>query len=56
VRSRASRTSADAAGTGLQSLAERLAAAGGELTWTRDGDRFEVAATLPLPASAAGTA
>jgi two-component system sensor histidine kinase DesK len=41
----------DAAGTGLQSLAERLAAAGGELTWTRDGDRFEIAASLPLPDS-----
>jgi two-component system sensor histidine kinase DesK len=38
-------------GTGLRSLAERLAAAGGELTWTRDGDRFEIAATLPFPAS-----
>jgi two-component system sensor histidine kinase DesK len=37
-----------AGGTGLRSLAERLAAAGGSLTWARDGDRFEVAATLPL--------
>ena len=35
-------------GTGLRSLAERLTAAGGELTWARDGDRFEVAATLPV--------
>jgi two-component system sensor histidine kinase DesK len=37
-----------AGGTGLRSLAERLAAAGGSLTWARDGDRFEVAATLPV--------
>ncbi|UUU30347.1 histidine kinase [Streptomyces sp. CA-210063] len=35
-------------GTGLTTLAERLRAAGGELTWHRDGDRFEVTATLPL--------
>jgi two-component system sensor histidine kinase DesK len=35
-------------GTGLTSLAERLRAADGELTWHRDGDRFEVTATLPL--------
>ncbi|WP_128430022.1 sensor histidine kinase [Streptomyces cyaneus] len=34
-------------GTGLRTLAERLEAAGGELTWNRDGDRFEVAAALP---------
>jgi two-component system, NarL family, sensor histidine kinase DesK len=35
-------------GTGLTALAERLRAADGELTWHRDGDRFEVTATLPL--------
>ncbi|MER5221771.1 sensor histidine kinase [Streptomyces flaveus] len=34
-------------GTGLRTLAERLGAAGGELTWEHDGDRFVVAATLP---------
>jgi hypothetical protein len=33
-----------------ESLAERLAAAGGELTWTRDGDRFEIV-RFPYPAS-----
>jgi two-component system, NarL family, sensor histidine kinase DesK len=41
---------ADAAGSGLRVLAERLAAAGGRLTWERDGDRFVVAASLPLDA------
>ncbi|MFI6012785.1 histidine kinase [Streptomyces sp. NPDC051243] len=35
-------------GTGLRSLAERLEAAGGQLTWHRDGDRFVVAAALPV--------
>ncbi|WP_345511062.1 sensor histidine kinase [Phytohabitans houttuyneae] len=39
---------ADRAGTGLSTLAERLEAAGGDLTWRHDGDRFEVAATLPV--------
>jgi two-component system, NarL family, sensor histidine kinase DesK len=39
-----------AAGSGLRMLAERLAAAGGRLTWERDGDRFVVAASLPLDA------
>ncbi|MFC0528663.1 sensor histidine kinase [Phytohabitans kaempferiae] len=39
-----------APGTGLAALAERLVAAGGELTWRRDGERFEVAATLPVGA------
>ncbi|MGI5373466.1 sensor histidine kinase [Streptomyces sp. CA-251387] len=34
-------------GTGLRTLAERLKAAGGELTWHRDSDRFTVTATLP---------
>ncbi|MGQ4385922.1 sensor histidine kinase [Streptomyces sp. SAS_270] len=34
-------------GTGLRGLAERLEAAGGELTWNRDGDRFVVEASLP---------
>jgi two-component system, NarL family, sensor histidine kinase DesK len=41
-------------GTGLDSLAERLAAAGGTLTRERDGDRFVVAASLPLEARAGG--
>ncbi|MFF4257492.1 sensor histidine kinase [Streptomyces sp. NPDC001663] len=36
-------------GTGLRALAERLRAAGGELTWERaDGDRFTVTASLPV--------
>ncbi|MEO3797455.1 histidine kinase [Nonomuraea sp. B10E15] len=35
-------------GTGLTALAERLAAAGGELTWEHAGDRFTVTATLPV--------
>src|SRR2546425_13289462 len=36
-------------GTGLRGLAERLGAAGGELTWDRrDGERFEVTAALPV--------
>ncbi|GAA0837460.1 hypothetical protein GCM10009525_45780 [Streptosporangium amethystogenes subsp. fukuiense] len=34
-------------GTGLQTLAERLQAVGGELTWRRDDDRFVVTASLP---------
>ncbi|KUM73527.1 sensor histidine kinase [Streptomyces curacoi] len=34
-------------GTGLRSLAERLGAAGGELTWNHDSDRFAVTAVLP---------
>ncbi|MEU9049254.1 histidine kinase [Streptomyces sp. NPDC048384] len=34
-------------GTGLRGLAERLEAAGGELTWQHDGDRFVVEAALP---------
>ncbi|MFB9889522.1 sensor histidine kinase [Planobispora takensis] len=37
-------------GTGLRTLAERLRAAGGELTWRHDGDRFVVAACLPVEA------
>ncbi|MEV4575384.1 histidine kinase [Nonomuraea jabiensis] len=37
-----------APGTGLRTLAERLEAAGGELTWKRDGDHFVVAASLPV--------
>jgi two-component system sensor histidine kinase DesK len=41
---------AGTSGTGLAALAERLAAAGGDLTWRYDGDRFEVAATLPVGA------
>lgn len=40
---------ADAAsGTGLSTLAERLQAAHGELTWDHDGDRFEITASLPI--------
>jgi two-component system sensor histidine kinase DesK len=37
-------------GSGLTTLAERLLAAGGELTWRHDGDRFGVTATLPVDA------
>ncbi|WP_344977284.1 sensor histidine kinase [Streptosporangium fragile] len=42
-------------GTGLRALAERLERAGGTLDWHRDGDRFEVVASLPVgtPAAAA---
>ncbi|MFD0746003.1 sensor histidine kinase [Phytohabitans flavus] len=36
--------------SGLATLAERLAAAGGDLTWRHEADRFEVAATLPVGA------
>ncbi|MEU4541370.1 histidine kinase [Streptosporangium sp. NPDC023825] len=39
-------------GTGLRSLAERLERAGGTLGWRRDGDRFEVVASLPADARA----
>jgi two-component system sensor histidine kinase DesK len=45
-----------AAGSGLRVLAERLAAAGGRLTWERDGDRFVVVASLPLDAGAGAEA
>jgi two-component system sensor histidine kinase DesK len=38
-------------GSGLATLAERLLAAGGELTWRHDDDRFVVTATLPVDAS-----
>jgi two-component system, NarL family, sensor histidine kinase DesK len=38
-------------GTGLDMLAERLAAVGGRLTREHDGDRFVVAASLPLDAN-----
>ncbi|MEV8634807.1 histidine kinase [Streptosporangium sp. NPDC051023] len=37
-----------APGTGLRTLAERLQATGGELTWRHDGDHFVVAASLPV--------
>jgi two-component system sensor histidine kinase DesK len=37
-------------GTGLHSLAERLEAAGGELTWDYAHERFAVAASLPVRA------
>jgi two-component system, NarL family, sensor histidine kinase DesK len=39
-----------ASGSGLRTLAERLAAVGGTLTWEQNGDRFVVAASLPLDA------
>jgi two-component system, NarL family, sensor histidine kinase DesK len=42
-------------GTGLDMLAERLAAVGGTLTWEHDGDRFAVAASLPVDARAGGS-
>jgi two-component system sensor histidine kinase DesK len=45
-----------AAGSGLRMLAERLAAAGGRLTWERDGDRFVVVASLPPNAGAGAEA
>jgi two-component system, NarL family, sensor histidine kinase DesK len=38
------------AGSGLRTLAGRLAAAGGRLTWEHDGERFVVAALLPVGA------
>jgi two-component system sensor histidine kinase DesK len=38
-------------GTGLDMLAERLAAVGGTLTHEHQGDRFVLAASLPLDAS-----
>ncbi|WP_207892816.1 sensor histidine kinase [Micromonospora sp. MW-13] len=38
-------------GTGLATLAERLTAAGGDLTWRHDGERFVVAAGLPVGAA-----
>jgi two-component system, NarL family, sensor histidine kinase DesK len=38
------------AGSGLRTLAGRLAAAGGRLTWEHDGERFVVAASLPVGA------
>ncbi|MGF0173552.1 sensor histidine kinase [Streptomyces sp. Marseille-Q5077] len=40
-------------GTGLRGLAERLEAAGGELNWQHEGDRFVVEAALPTSASGA---
>ncbi|MBC6461097.1 sensor histidine kinase [Actinomadura sp. HBU206391] len=39
-------------GTGLRTLSERLRAAGGELTWDHDGDRFVIAASLPAKVEA----
>ncbi|MFJ4785601.1 histidine kinase [Streptomyces sp. NPDC088794] len=44
----AEETTASSDGTGLTTLAERLRAADGELTWHRDGDRFTVTAVLPV--------
>jgi two-component system sensor histidine kinase DesK len=40
------------AGSGLRTLAERLETAGGDLTWEHKGDRFVVAASLPVDESA----
>jgi two-component system sensor histidine kinase DesK len=42
-------------GTGLSALEERLAATGGSLSWERDGDRFEVVASLPVGEVTGGT-
>jgi two-component system sensor histidine kinase DesK len=39
-------------GTGLSTLTERLRAAGGELIWGHDGDRFVVVASLPANVAA----
>jgi two-component system, NarL family, sensor histidine kinase DesK len=39
---------ATGAGTGLRTLAGRLRAAGGELTWEQGADRFVVTARLPV--------
>jgi two-component system sensor histidine kinase DesK len=41
-------------GTGLRTLAERLEAAGGELTWEHEDDRFVVAVSLPADARPGG--
>jgi two-component system sensor histidine kinase DesK len=46
-------SSAQPRGSGLATLAERLLAVGGELTWRHDGDRFIVTATLPVSAGRA---
>ncbi|WP_026929767.1 sensor histidine kinase [Glycomyces tenuis] len=46
----------DGSGTGLRALAERLAAAGGELTWEHEGGRFAVTASLPLGRTPGNTA
>ncbi|HZA80854.1 MAG TPA: histidine kinase, partial [Actinomycetes bacterium] len=43
-------------GSGLNMLAERLAAVGGTLTREHQGDRFVVAASLPLDGSAGAEA
>ncbi|WP_218009329.1 sensor histidine kinase [Herbidospora cretacea] len=40
------------AGTGLRTLADRLRAAGGELTWEHEHGSFVVTASLPVDASA----
>ncbi|MFC5748959.1 sensor histidine kinase [Actinomadura rugatobispora] len=47
VNDGASRPDAADGGTGLRTLAGRLDAAAGELTWRHDGGRFLVEATLP---------
>ncbi|WP_460498693.1 sensor histidine kinase [Glycomyces tarimensis] len=47
--------SVSASGTGLRTLRERLEAAGGELGWEHDGDRFAVTASLPIERSMEAT-
>jgi two-component system sensor histidine kinase DesK len=42
---------ASTGGTGLRTLAERLDEAGGHMTWEQNGDRFVVAASLPVNGS-----
>jgi two-component system sensor histidine kinase DesK len=46
--------SAPGTGTGLRTLAERLEAAGGRLTWEHDRDQFVIAASLPVDAQEQG--
>jgi two-component system sensor histidine kinase DesK len=50
----AAHSSAPGAGTGLRTLAERLEAAGGQLTWEHDRDHFVIAASLPVDAQEQG--
>lgn len=48
VRNDGASTPSGSPGTGLRSLAERLQAAGGKLTWEQKHERFVVAASLPV--------
>jgi two-component system, NarL family, sensor histidine kinase DesK len=48
VRNDGATAPSESPGTGLRGLAERLQAAGGELTWEHRHDRFVVAASLPV--------